>query len=455
MIEMNMKQAACSVIQQLHRHGYEAYFVGGCVRDELLGRPVKDFDIATAALPEQVMGCFEKVIPTGLQHGTVTILAEGFAFEVTTFRKESEYEQFRRPKEVCYITDLNEDLRRRDFTMNAMAIGLDGRIIDPFGGQEDLAKGLLRCVGQPDERYREDALRMLRAIRFASTYALRIEECSWQALLSAAPLLHHIAMERVRTELERMVAGPAPEHAVDLLLKSGLWEHFKDPLHVSLNMLGEDPAKMLLPVLDELPDLQDRWTLLFLLAGAKAKEASRAMRSLTFSNQDLFTVKNILASAETLANEIVSERKGSMESCTSEKLWKLTAVRQSGISLFSLARIVTTVYPRFYAKPGRKTESLQAGTPFYALLHILGEDIWKNGIRWLEQIPCKEVKALAITGRDLMKHFDQKGGPWLKTLLQCLLEKVALNVLPNDREKLLEEAERYMMNWNKERKAHD
>lgn len=457
MIEMNMKQAAYTVIQQLHRHGYEAYFVGGCVRDELLGRPVKDFDIATAALPEQVMGCFEKVIPTGLQHGTVTVLTEGFAFEVTTFRKESEYEQFRRPKEVQYITELEEDLRRRDFTMNAMAIDLNGRLIDPFGGQVDLAKGMLRCVGQPDERYREDALRMLRAIRFASTYALRIEECSWQALLSAAPLLRHIAMERVRTELERMMAGPAPDQALDLLLRSGLWEHLKDPLRLSLDRLGKDPAKGLLPALKELSNIEDRWALLFFLSGAGADEASRAMRRLTFSNQDLLTVKKILASAETLMKELETMRKesGQISMSSRETLWKLTAVRQSSASLYSLARIVTAVYPRIGANPEHIAVPFQEELPFYILLHNLGEDIRNHGIRWLEQISCKEVKALAITGRDLMEHFGQKGGPWLKPLLQFLLEKAALNGLPNEREKLLEEAERYMMNGNKERKSHD
>ena len=169
-------------------------------------------------------------MPTGLQHGTVTVLIAQGTYEVTTFRKEAAYEGFRRPASVEYISDLTEDLKRRDFTMNAMAMDGAACCMDPFGGQEDLAAGVLRCVGVAEERFGEDALRMLRCIRFASTYGLEIEASTWQALLANAPLLRHIAMERVRSELQRMVEGPAPARAVRLLLASGLLAHLKKQL---------------------------------------------------------------------------------------------------------------------------------------------------------------------------------------------------------------------------------
>ncbi|MEC0245781.1 CCA tRNA nucleotidyltransferase, partial [Paenibacillus chitinolyticus] len=198
------------VLERLRSRQHEAYFVGGFVRDFVLERPVKDVDIATSAKPEEVMEAFSKTVPTGLQHGTVTVLTGAYSFEVTTFRKETEYEGFRRPAEVEYITDLEEDLKRRDFTMNAMAMDAEGNLIDPFGGRSDMDRGVLRCVGEAAERFGEDALRMLRCIRFAAEYGLVIEEATWLALLRQAPLLRHIAMERVRAELQRMVGGADP-----------------------------------------------------------------------------------------------------------------------------------------------------------------------------------------------------------------------------------------------------
>ncbi|WP_394297943.1 CCA tRNA nucleotidyltransferase, partial [Gordoniibacillus kamchatkensis] len=215
------------MLRTLTEAGYEAYFVGGCVRDRLLGVPVKDMDIATSALPAQVMSLFVRTVPTGLQHGTVTVILEGHTFEVTTFRTESGYVDYRRPQTVEYVTSLEEDLRRRDFTMNAMAMDAEGNVCDPFGGREDLARGVLRCVGEAEQRFGEDALRMLRCIRFAAAYGLEVEAGTWAALREQAPLLRHIAMERCRAELERMVEGPAPVRALRLLADSGLWRHFK------------------------------------------------------------------------------------------------------------------------------------------------------------------------------------------------------------------------------------
>jgi tRNA nucleotidyltransferase (CCA-adding enzyme) len=155
-----MEQSVNQLMDKLLANQFEAYLVGGCVRDSLMHKPVQDYDIATNALPEQVMEIFAHTIPTGLKHGTVTVMLEGVPFEVTTFRKESAYEEHRRPQQVEFVSDLQEDLQRRDFTMNAMAIDLKGAIIDPFDGQRDIEQKLVRCVGNPDERFSEDACKL-------------------------------------------------------------------------------------------------------------------------------------------------------------------------------------------------------------------------------------------------------------------------------------------------------
>ncbi|MGE6229420.1 CCA tRNA nucleotidyltransferase [Paenibacillus chitinolyticus] len=284
------------VLERLQSRQHEAYFVGGFVRDFVLERPVKDVDIATSAKPQEVMEAFSKTVPTGLQHGTVTVLTGAYSFEVTTFRKETEYEGFRRPAEVEYITDLEEDLKRRDFTMNAMAMDAEGNLIDPFGGRSDMDRGVLRCVGEAAERFGEDALRMLRCIRFAAEYGLDIEEATWQALLRQAPLLRHIAMERVRAELQRMVGGADPARAAGLLLASGLWRHAKTPLALPFAAWGHPHAQAVIAHLSSIPAEEDRWAVLLLLIGSQQFEAVRAeLRALTFPGEDIARLTRILA----------------------------------------------------------------------------------------------------------------------------------------------------------------
>ncbi|MGN8771916.1 CCA tRNA nucleotidyltransferase, partial [Paenibacillus barengoltzii] len=215
------------VLRILRDGGHQAFFVGGCVRDELMGRPVHDMDIATSAKPDEVVQLFERTIPTGIQHGTVTVMMEDHAFEVTTFRKESDYADYRRPTSVEFVDAVTEDLRRRDFTMNAIARGLEGELIDPFGGQMDIERRLIRCVGDAEERFTEDALRMMRAVRFASTFGFRPVLSLWKALLAGRDKLGYIATERVRMELEKIVLGPDPLRGLALLERSGLLRYAK------------------------------------------------------------------------------------------------------------------------------------------------------------------------------------------------------------------------------------
>ena len=246
-----MKQAqllflARQIIDRLEEYGYEAYFVGGFVRDRLLNKPIKDIDIATSAMPDAVLKLFKRAEPTGLQHGTVTVILEGTPFEVTTFRSESGYTDHRRPDQVAFITDLREDLSRRDFTINAMALDRSMQLIDPFGGELDLLAKLLRCVGDARERFDEDALRMLRCIRFAAEYCLEIEQATWDAILLHQQAIRNVATERVRVELERIIEGSSPERGVALLVQSGLSAYFQVPLMMTLPNVKQPDQHMLL-----------------------------------------------------------------------------------------------------------------------------------------------------------------------------------------------------------------
>lgn len=199
--------------ESLWAAGYEACPVGGCVRDSLLGRAPGDWDVATSARPEAVTALFGRTVPTGLQHGTVTVLLAGMGIEVTTFRREGGYADGRHPGAVSFDVGLREDLARRDFTVNAMALGRDGEIMDPFGGRADLAAGLIRCVGDPDRRFQEDALRMLRAVRFAAKLGFAIEPETAAALRRSAGGLERVSGERIKAELEQILCSPRPELA--------------------------------------------------------------------------------------------------------------------------------------------------------------------------------------------------------------------------------------------------
>lgn len=208
----------------LERAGWPAYLVGGCVRDLLLGRTPADYDIATAARPEQVMALFLRTIPTGIKHGTVTVLTEDGPVEVTTFRREGSYTDGRRPDRVRFDAGLAEDLSRRDFTVNAMAMDGAGAVTDPFQGRADLAAGVIRCVGDPERRFAEDALRMLRAVRFSAQLGFVIAEETAAALARCAGRAALLSRERIRAEMEKTLLSPRPEQ-IGEMLRLGLLAH--------------------------------------------------------------------------------------------------------------------------------------------------------------------------------------------------------------------------------------
>ncbi|MDE0581918.1 CCA tRNA nucleotidyltransferase [Planococcus sp. A6] len=266
-----MKRAK-QIIARLKEAGFEAYMVGGAVRDYLRGSVPHDIDVATSASPEQVKALFERSIDTGIEHGTVMILIEGQGTEVTTFRTESGYSDNRRPDKVEFVNSLQEDLKRRDFTINSMAMTEQMKIIDPFGGKEDLSAGIIRAVGVPQERFAEDALRMLRAIRFSGQLNFHIEPATKQAIIEHAEKIQSVAMERIKAELDKVMVSAAPHISMRYLIETRLNQFLPSGGLFELDWSGYTSNK----------DPLSGWFYLLHQNG----ETFGAIREYRFSNQD-------------------------------------------------------------------------------------------------------------------------------------------------------------------------
>ena len=272
------------VLTTLEQAGYESYIVGGCVRDHLLGIDPHDWDMTTAALPEQVRQCFRRTYDTGIQHGTITVSVGGEHFEVTTFRLDGEYLDGRHPKDVTFTTSLVEDLRRRDFTINAMAYHPARGIQDPFGGQEDLEKKRIRGVGEPVKRFREDGLRMLRAIRFSAQLGFTIEPETFAALVQEAHLIEKISGERIREETQKLLLCPYVDR-VPLIWETGLLD------------LGAADKTVLCPALSRAAaDPAVRWALL--LMGMDEASRETLVARLKFDRKTEETIRTLLRERE-------------------------------------------------------------------------------------------------------------------------------------------------------------
>jgi tRNA nucleotidyltransferase (CCA-adding enzyme) len=424
MVWSKLEKLGIGLLEHLEQAGYEAYFVGGYVRDKYLGKPVKDIDIATSARPEEVVKLFTRTIPTGLKHGTVTVLAEGETFEVTTFRKESDYADFRRPDEVEFISELEEDLRRRDFTMNAMAMDRHGAIRDPFGGKEDLKAGLLRCVGDPAERFREDALRMLRCVRFASVYGLTVDEATWQAVLERRELLLHVAMERVRVELERMMGGPHPYEGWRLLAESGLLGFTKEKLAWSYSDLSGPSLPAELKALTALAETDRRWILVVLLSGLNAGQCRELLRKLTFSLKDVERFSRAAEFGEWVSaiewTSDLSRECSELEDCSAAEVWQLGTLQIGVEAAADWLAVIKTLE--------------QEGFPVAAGLRLAVD----NGQTWLDGLRIKELKELAVTGGELIAASGRGAGPWVGAAMSRLLRLTAVGRVANTKAALLE-----------------
>lgn len=280
------------ILYTLNEKGYEAYVVGGCVRDMILGRVPGDWDITTSAKPEETKACFSHTYDTGIKHGTITVLMGKDSYEVTTYRIEGEYTDCRHPDEVVFTRDIHEDLLRRDFTMNAIAYHPKEGFIDPFGGLEDIKRGVIKGVGCPEERFREDALRMLRAVRFAAQLGFVIEDETWQALKDNCALIEKISAERIREELQKLIMSPRPEK-IGFLADSGLTEHISIDLADILKKDGALIAERLAAA-EKIPAL--RWALF--LSGLGRQKAEKLMKKLKFDTKTMRSAAAVIGEAD-------------------------------------------------------------------------------------------------------------------------------------------------------------
>lgn len=393
---IRMDEGAAELLDTLHRAGYAAYVVGGCVRDSLLGLTPHDWDLCTSALPQQGMELFgeEKCIPTGLQHGTVTVKQGGGLYEITTFRTEGAYTDGRHPDEVHFVPDVREDLARRDFTINAMAYNEKEGLVDPFGGQADLQSGILRAVGVPHQRFTEDALRILRLYRFAARFGFSIDPPTAQAAQALCAHLDCVSVERIEEELAKLLSAPAPAAYLDEKI-----------LGVVLPELSPEALAAAKPVVDACPAgeqaLPVRLAALLLSLGEDGTR--RTLRRLRCSNacieETAVVVREAVPGVPVSLNIYARRLLGKYNLCTVQRL----------------AALGTALQPEHAAD--------------FAALSELAERLDADGV-------CCRVSQLAVNGRDLMAA-GVPAGPGIRKVLEALLDGVIREEYPNERQALL------------------
>lgn len=396
-ISFPLDPGAAALLTRLHAAGHAAYAVGGCVRDSLLGQTPHDWDLCTSATPEQVLELFGEAhcIPTGLQHGTVTVKHGGELYEITTFRTEGAYSDGRHPDHVAFVPDVKEDLARRDFTINAMAYNAEEGLIDPFGGQNDLAAGIVRAVGEPQRRFEEDALRILRLYRFAARFGFAIDPATGQAARALCRHLDCVSEERIAEELSRLLAAPAPGAYLEAEVLAVIFPELDAAeLPESRRILDAlEPGMEYVPV-----------RLAALLCPLGEAGARAALKRLKCSNALTGTVA-------TLVREAAAGMPGAA----------LTLTARRFLSRYDLATI-TDLTALCSAQHPEQAEAFAA--------------LQQEAARLVETNACCRINQLAVNGRDLMDA-GIRPGPGLRRVLDALLEQVLTGQLPNEKAALL------------------
>ncbi|MFJ7928159.1 CCA tRNA nucleotidyltransferase [Peribacillus sp. NPDC096448] len=374
------------ILELIEEAGYEAYFVGGSVRDYILGRPINDVDIATSATPQEIKRIFPNTADIGIDHGTVLVITDTGTYEITTFRTESGYSDFRRPDAVKFVRSLTEDLQRRDFTMNAIAMDRTGKIIDPFNGKRDLAQKRIITVGNPHERFHEDALRMMRALRFVSQLDFELDQETFDSLKENAQNISEIAVERILVEFEKLAAGSNKIKAFSLLLESGLYQYlplFSNKKNHLMDLLN-------LPL--QLLKAAEIWSII--MVHTKDQEMEEALRAWKLP---LKTIRNVQRTIQMVKKK-----------------------EPSAIDVFQAGHSVT----------------VQAAKVRAALTGGNVSDAEENADQRYNELIIKQMSDLAVTGTDLLNWHQEKPGPWVKEYLEKILNAVLNEELRNDKEEI-------------------
>lgn len=383
-------QGAMPILRTLQEAGYEAYFVGGSVRDILLNKPIHDVDIATSAFPAEVKELFHRTIDVGIDHGTVMVVTKEETYEVTTFRTESTYQDYRRPDHVEFVRSLKEDLKRRDFTINALAVGIDGEVIDLFDGLADLRNKILRAVGNPHERFHEDALRMMRALRFVSQLGFTMEPQTFEAIREYHSLLAKISVERINVEFVKLMMGSFRE--------AGLRSFVESECYIYCPGLRES-GESLLAFADlkgpAIPTERQAWALLMSRLKLTSEDIRKFMKEWKCSNQ---LTKEVIQMVPALEFRLAYE-------------WDNWSLYQLGREL---ALSVEYLLQYFDHEPNLEKVRL----------------LYQN-------LPMHSLKDMALKGNDLMAHFDYPRGAWISSALHALEKEVVEGRLENNSESLL------------------
>lgn len=432
------------IIETLMAAGYEAYAVGGCIRDSILGREPNDWDITTSAKPEETKRLFLRTVDTGIKHGTVTVLLDREGFEVTTYRIDGVYEDARHPKEVTFTASLEEDLRRRDFTVNAMAYNEETGLVDIFGGMQDIENRIIRCVGNAEERFTEDALRMLRAVRFSAQLGYRIEDTTKEAIRKLAPNLKLISAERIQAELVKLVVSPHPEY-LRTAYETGITKQILPEFDFCMETGQNNPhhcysvGEHILHSMQETdPDKVLRLGMLFHDIGKP--------QTLTIDEEGISHNKGHAVVGEKMARRILRRLK--FDNDTTDKVTKIVRYHDMEINLVpgnvrrALNRVGEDIFPLLFAV---RYADVMAQSDYHReekldkleKLRRLYDEICRNQ-------DCLGLKDLAVTGTDLIALGMEPGrkiGETLRGLLELVLEEPERNT----REELLEICkEKYM-----------
>lgn len=411
-MKLTLDSGAAALLNALHAAGYAAYAVGGCVRDSLLGRTAHDWDLCTSALPQQVMELFgaAQCIPTGLQHGTVTIKYGGQLYETTTFRTEGSYTDGRHPDAVQFVPDVREDLARRDFTINAMAYNEAEGLVDPFGGQKDLQNGLLRAVGEPQQRFTEDALRILRLYRFAARFGFVLDAATARAARQLAPHLDCISAERIQEELAKLLAAPQPGAYLEPAV-----------LAVVLPELTPAALEAAKPVVDACPageeNLPVRWAAL--LGALGEADTRRVLKRLRCSNA---CIEETAVLVRETAGQGVCEEKAPAHAPVhaGEVAIRQLLGRYGLCTVERLCALCAALHPQ--------------NAPACTFAAQRARQLDADGV-------CCRVSQLAVNGRDLMAA-GIPAGPALRRVLEALLDGVIRAEYPNEKPALLAAAQK-------------
>lgn len=442
-IKIAMPGKARHIIRTLQAAGFEAYVVGGCVRDSLMGREPEDWDITTSARPEQVKALFPYTVDTGIKHGTVTVMLGKEGFEVTTYRIDGKYEDSRHPKEVTFTPSLREDLRRRDFTVNAMAYNEERGLVDYYRGLEDMEIGVVRCVGVPEERFEEDALRILRAVRFAAQLGYHIDSFTMKGIKKLAPSLVNISAERIRTELVKILLSPHPDY-----------------LRGAYSM---GITKIILPELDRAMEteqyhLHHIYTVgEHVLHSLKWVEPDKVLRltmllhdigkpdTLTMDEEGITHFHGHAKISARLADQILHRLK--FDNDTIHMVCRLVEYHDYGNDLDpdaaavrrAVNKIGADAFPLLFAV---KRADIYAQSDYLREQKLQRLEKWKRLYGEVqEKQQCVTLKELAVSGADLIAA-GMKPGKALGAVLQKLLMLVLEDPSMNTKEKLLSEAEK-------------